>query len=146
MQYFLILIWLRKLDVMLMQSNRDVSTAPFTCPLARSLAPLSRLLPPHCSLRSRAPVCPICQTLTYFEGKLTHIDIQTHQILANGRNFDRWKKTDHTLAVVVVSIIFSSFLLISLEIDAYWAAKISRNSHFPLRKSQGIRKNGSQEA
>ena len=89
---------------------------------------------------------PICRTLTYFEGKLTHIDIQTHQILANGRNFDRWKKTDHSLAVVVVSIIFSSFLLISLEIDAYWAANISKNSHFPLRKSQGIRKNGSQEA
>ena len=49
---------------------------------------------------------PICRTLTYFEGKSTHIDIQTHQILANGRNFDRWKKTDHSLAVVVVSIIF----------------------------------------
>ena len=89
---------------------------------------------------------PICRTLTYFEGKLTHIHIQTHQILANGRNFDRWKKTDHTLAVVVVSIIFSSFLLISLEIDAYWAAKIGKNSHFPLRKSQGIRKNRSQKA
>ena len=56
MQYFLILIWLRKLDVMLMQSNRDVSTAPLACPLARSLAPLSRLLPLHCSLRSRTPL------------------------------------------------------------------------------------------
>ena len=87
----------------------------------------------------------ICRTLTYFEGKSTHMDIQTHQILANGRNFDRWKKTDHSLAVVVVSIIFSSFLLISLEIDAHWAAKIGKNSRFPLRKSQEIRKNGSQE-
>ena len=56
------------------------------------------------------------------------------------------KKTDHSLAVLVVSIIFSLFLLISLEIDAYWTAKIGKNSHFPLRKSQGIRKNGSQEA
>ena len=34
--------------------NRDVSTGPFR--IARSLAPLTHSLAPHCSLRSRAPL------------------------------------------------------------------------------------------
>ena len=36
--------------------NRNVSTRPLAHPLARSLAPLTRSLAPHCSLRSRAPL------------------------------------------------------------------------------------------
>ena len=43
-------------------SHRVVSTGPLACPLARSLAPLNRLLAPHCSLRTAcfALLAPHC--------------------------------------------------------------------------------------
>ena len=45
--------------------NRGVSTGPFARPLARSLAPLTHLLAPHCSLCSRAPLRSFARSLTY---------------------------------------------------------------------------------
>ena len=51
--------WARK------AKNRDVSTGPLACPFARSLAPLTRLLAPHCSLRSRAPLRSLVRSLAH---------------------------------------------------------------------------------
>ena len=46
--------------------DRDVSTGPLTRPFARSLATLTRLLAPHYSLRSRAPLRSLACSLTHF--------------------------------------------------------------------------------
>ena len=51
--------WVRK------ARNRDVSTGPLACPFACSLAPLTRLLAPHCSLRSRAPLRSLVRSLAH---------------------------------------------------------------------------------
>ena len=41
------------------------STGSFAPPLARSLAPLTHSLAPHCSLRSRAPLRPFVCSLAH---------------------------------------------------------------------------------
>ena len=46
--------------------NPDVSTGPLPCPFARSLAPLTRSLAPHYSLRSRAPLRSLVCSLAHF--------------------------------------------------------------------------------
>ena len=50
--------------------NRDVSTGPLARPLARSLAPLTHSLAPHCSLHSRAPLRSLVLSLAYFAHSL----------------------------------------------------------------------------
>ena len=50
--------------------NRDVSTGPLARPFARSLAPLTRLLAPDCSLRSRPPLCSLVHSLAHFAHSL----------------------------------------------------------------------------
>ena len=42
----------------------QLSTGPFARPLARSLAPLTHSLAPHCLLRSRAPLRSIARSIT----------------------------------------------------------------------------------
>ena len=44
---------------------QDVSNGPLAHPLARSLAPLTRSLAPHCSLRSRAPLRSLVRSLAH---------------------------------------------------------------------------------
>ena len=46
--------------------NPDGSTGPLACPFARSLAPLTRLLAPDCSLRSRPPLLSLVRSLAHF--------------------------------------------------------------------------------
>ena len=46
--------------------NPDVSTGPLARPFARPLAPLTRLLDPHNSLYSRAPLCSLIHSLAHF--------------------------------------------------------------------------------
>ena len=46
--------------------NQDVSTGPLARPFARSLAPLTRLLAPDCSLRSRPPLRSLIRSLAHF--------------------------------------------------------------------------------
>ena len=46
--------------------NRDVSTGPLARPFARLLAPLTRLLAPDCSLRSRPPLRSLVRSLAHF--------------------------------------------------------------------------------
>ena len=43
----------------------DVSAGPLARPLTRSLAPLTRLLAPHCSLCSRAPLRSLFRSLAH---------------------------------------------------------------------------------
>ena len=50
--------------------NRDVSTGPLACPFVRSLAPLTRLLAPDCSLRSRHPLRSLVRSLAHFAHSL----------------------------------------------------------------------------
>ena len=50
--------------------NRDVSTGPLSCPIPRSLAPLTHLLAPDCSLRSRPPLRSLVCSLAYFAHSL----------------------------------------------------------------------------
>ena len=50
--------------------NRDVSTGPLACPFARSLALLTRLLAPDCSLRSRPPLRSLVRSLAHFANEL----------------------------------------------------------------------------
>ena len=49
-----------------MIKNPDVSTGPLARPFTCSLAPLTSLLAPHCSLRSRAPLCSLVCPLAHF--------------------------------------------------------------------------------
>ena len=50
--------------------NQDVSTGPLARPFARSLAPLTRLLAPDCSLRSRPPLRTLVCSLAHFAHSL----------------------------------------------------------------------------
>ena len=50
--------------------NTDWSTGSLACPYACSLAPLTRSLTPHYSLRSRAPLRSFACTLAYFAHSL----------------------------------------------------------------------------
>ena len=50
--------------------NRDVSTGPLARPFSCSLAPLTRLLAPDCSLRSRPPLCSRVRLLAHFTHSL----------------------------------------------------------------------------
>ena len=50
--------------------NRDASTGPLTRPFAHSLAPLTRLLAPDCSLRSRPPLRSLIRSLAHFAHSL----------------------------------------------------------------------------
>ena len=55
--------WVRK------AKNWDVSTGPLTCPFALSLAPLTRLLAPHCLLCSRAPLRSLVRSLAHSQAR-----------------------------------------------------------------------------
>ena len=46
--------------------NTDCSTGPLARPFARSLAPLTGLLAPDCSLRSRPPLRSLVRSLAHF--------------------------------------------------------------------------------
>ena len=50
--------------------NPDVSAGPLARPFARSLAPLTRSLAPHYSLRSRAPLRSLARSLPHFAHSL----------------------------------------------------------------------------
>ena len=50
--------------------NKDCSTGPLACPFAHSLAPLTRLLAPDCSLRSRPPLRSLVPSLAHFAHSL----------------------------------------------------------------------------
>ena len=50
--------------------NRDVSTGPLARTFARSLAPLTHLLAPDCSLCSRPPLRSLACLLAYFAHSL----------------------------------------------------------------------------
>ena len=50
--------------------NRDVSNGPLARPFAHSLAPLTRLLAPDCSLRSRPPLRSLVRSLAHFAHSL----------------------------------------------------------------------------
>ena len=50
--------------------NTDCSAGPLACPFARSLAPLTRLLAPDCSLRSRPPLRSLIRSLAHFTHSL----------------------------------------------------------------------------
>ena len=50
--------------------NRDVGTGPLAHPFARPLAPLTRSLAPHCSLRSRPPLRSLVRSLAHFAHSL----------------------------------------------------------------------------
>ena len=50
--------------------NWDISTGPLARPFAHSLAPLTRLLAPDCSLRSRPPLRSLVHSLAHFTHSL----------------------------------------------------------------------------
>ena len=50
--------------------NIDCSTGPLARPFARSLAPLTRSLAPHCSLRSSPPLRSLVRSLAHFTHSL----------------------------------------------------------------------------
>ena len=50
--------------------NWDVSTGPLARPFARLVAPLTRSLTPHYSLRSRAPLRSLPRSLAHFAHSL----------------------------------------------------------------------------
>ena len=50
--------------------NRDVSTGPLARPFARSLALLTRLLAPDCSLRSRPSLHSLVRSVAHFAHSL----------------------------------------------------------------------------
>ena len=58
--YFNFPLWSRFIE------NKDWNTGPLARPFVRSLAPLTRLLAPHCSLCLRAPLCSLVCLLAHF--------------------------------------------------------------------------------
>ena len=104
--------------------NRNRSTGPIASLFARSLAPLTHSLAPHCSLRSRAPRAhSFTRSVTHsrFYGKVDDPMSQNDLVLSHSALVKTW--------------VIASWLVInqSKSFDLYAWSKYPRKSRFWIR-------------